>query len=634
MQIVLAALLLALLPASLQRPPGQAGGELSVPLLRALEEAGGELVGVTIVLADPLPPQELAAAAATADRSRRRELVIGLLTTHASASQAGVLAQLDSLRAGGHARRIVPLWVADVVRAEVDETAARALAARPDVARIHYAAPRGAEVLSGARVAVPAPAPAPAGGNLQCGVDLIGADEVWAQHGIDGRGVVVGVIDTGLCLSHPDISGQVWRNPLEIAGNGIDDDANGYVDDVNGWNFEGDSNDVSDQHGHGSHVAGIVAGNGAGGERCGVAPGCEVMVLKFFNDLAGEASVWEAMQYGLDNGADILSGSLGWHHSWGPDRATWRVICDNVTAAGVVVVFAAQNFGCSSPPDDVSTPADVPTVIAVGATDCSDVKAGFSSCGPSTWQNVPPYNDFPYPPGLLRPSISAPGEAVLSHADCAGYVTMSGTSMATPHVAGALALVLEADPTLDQHSAAAILAATAADLGPPGPDNETGAGRVDALAAVTAALANGNFCAGKLNSCGSLPSISSSGQSSASATSGFVVVGSDAHAGEVGILAYTHAGAAYPPLPFFGGGLCLRFPLRRGPIVPTGGTPGACDGSLSLDLNAFASGNAGGVPAPFLLLPGTTVHCQWWGRDSGDPFGVYLTDRLGFVVGP
>jgi subtilisin family serine protease len=611
-----------------------ASGELSEGLVSALASARGELVRVSVVLADQLPPQELIAAGTLSERRLRRAEVIGLLGTHASASQADLLAELGTLRAAGHARRIVPLWVANVVSVDLDRTAALAVAARPDVARLHYSRPRGSEVLSSASAATPVLAPAAVGGGLQCGVDLIGADDVWSQHGIDGRGVVVGVIDTGLCLTHPDIAGQVWRNPLEIPGNGIDDDANGYIDDRNGWNFESQSNDVTDHHGHGSHVAGTLAGDGTGGARCGVAPGCEVMVLKFFNDLAGEASVWEAMQYGLDNGADVLSASLGWHHSWGPDRAMWRTICDNVTAAGMVVVFAAHNFGCNNPPDDVTTPGDVPTVIAVGATDCNDVKAGFSSCGPSTWQGVPPYNDFPYPPGLLRPSISAPGDQVLSHQGCGGYVTMSGTSMATPHVAGALALMLEADPTLDQYSAAGILEATAVDLGPPGHDNETGAGRLDALAAVTAALANGNFCAAKQNSCGSQPSISAGGQSSASATSGFWIVGSEAHASEVGILAYTHAGAAFPPLPFFGGELCLRFPLRRGPIVSSGGTPGQCDGSLDLDMNAFASGNAGGAPAPFLLAPGTTVHCQWWARDSGDPLGVYLTDRLEFIVGP
>ena len=458
MHSLLVALLLAAVASS--SPFGSDIGASRLPegLARALARAPSELVPVTIVLADQLPPPELAAASEVSDRRLRRERVIALLSQHAAAAQADLLAELEVLRAAGHAGRISPLWVASVVGAELDRTAALAIAARADVARIHFAPPRGVEVLAAAPALALAPAaPRTPGGTLQCGVDLIGADEVWAQYGIDGRGVVVGVIDTGLCVNHADIANQVWRNPLEIPGNGLDDDANGYVDDVNGWNFENDSGNVGDHDGHGSHVAGIVAGNGTGGERCGVAPGCDVMVLKFFNSLAGEASVWEAMQYGLDNGADILSASLGWHHSWGPDRAMWRMVCDNVTAAGVIVAFAAHNFGCASPPDDVTTPGDVPSVIAVGATDCNDVKAGFSSCGPSTWENVPPYSDFPYPPGLLRPTISAPGVSVLSHNLCNGYLPMSGTSMATPHVAGALALMLEADPTLDQHSAAALL---------------------------------------------------------------------------------------------------------------------------------------------------------------------------------
>jgi subtilisin family serine protease len=273
-------------------------------------------------------------------------------------------------------------------------------------------------------------------------------------------------------------------------------------------------------------------------------------------------------------------------------------------------------------------------MITVGAVDCGDVKAGFSSCGPTTWTGVAPYTDYPYPPGLIKPTIAGPGVDTISHTTCNGYHALSGTSMATPHVAGVLALMLQADPALDHFSAMAILTSTAVDLGAPGNDNQTGHGRIDAHAAVAAALANGNFCEAKLNSCGALPAISATGTPSATASSGFVISGSNARGGnQVGLLAYTDAGLRLPPTPFDGGSLCIAAPILRGPLLFSGGTTGQCDGSYSIDWNAWASGNLGGNPADFLQVPGTEVTCQWWGRDTA-AHGIYLTEALQYSVVP
>ncbi len=119
--------------------------------------------------------------------------------------------------------------------------------------------------------------------------------------------------------------------------------------------------------------------------------------------------------------------------------------------------------------------------------------AGFSSRGPVTWQNVDPYNDWPYPPGLIKPSVSAPGVNTVSLAfNCQGYSVSSGTSMSTPHVTGTTALIMEANPSLSPEEVKSILMDTALDLGADGRDNNYGAGRVDAYAAVVAALASNN----------------------------------------------------------------------------------------------------------------------------------------------
>jgi hypothetical protein len=151
---------------------------------------------------------------------------------------------------------------------------------------------------------------------------------------------------------------------------------------------------------------------------------------------------------------------------------------------GTAMVIAAGNEGSGNEPDNVRTPGDVPRVITVGAVNCSDEAAGFSSRGPVTWEDVPPWNDHPYPPGLIKPDVAGPGVDTRSHNKCSGYSYKSGTSMATPHVAGAVALMLSANPGLTHDDLKLLLEDTAVELGDPGKDNVYGSGRVDAYEAV------------------------------------------------------------------------------------------------------------------------------------------------------
>ncbi|MCL4741195.1 MAG: S8 family serine peptidase [Phycisphaerales bacterium] len=437
------------------------------------------LTPVVIVMKEQAPPFDPELLRNLNNKELRRQIVISTLQQVAQNSQGDVLAQLQAAAADGKADNIWPLWITNAVAAHVTPELEAALAARDDVAFVHREALVGPEVFP-----VIKGDDTPAAAAIECGVSLMKAPQVWAD-GNTGQGVVVGVIDTGTCLNHPDIVNQLWKNPGEIPGNGIDDDGNGFIDDVYGWNFENNNNNVNDNNFHGSHVAGTVAGDGAQGTQCGMAPDAQIMTLKFWNNLSGEASVWNCMQYGLANGADVLTASLGWLHAWGPQRPTWRQICENAFATGVVVVFAAGNEGNSFPPyDNVRTPGDVPDMITVGATDCSMNIASFSSRGPVTWQNVAPYNDWPYPPGKLKPTISAPGVNTVSHNFCNGYTQASGTSMATPHVSGGIALILRANPNLDHYEVKQILKDTAIDRGTAGPDNTYGYGFVDIYAAV------------------------------------------------------------------------------------------------------------------------------------------------------
>jgi len=460
-------------------------GELADVVASAAED---ELIPVTIIMRDQAAPEDIQRAVGLRDRDARRAAVKRILKSVADESQKGLL---EVLRAGKETGAVGPdvrtLWIHNVVVADVTARMALQIAVRADVAYLNHDR-KIADAFPAERGNPPGNMPRA----IECGVDLMEAPRVWDELGITGRDVIVAVIDTGCCITHPDLEHQIWTNPGEIPDNDIDDDDNGFVDDIVGWNFQDNNNDVTDVHfwGHGTHVSGTVAGDGTNGETTGMAPDCAVMTCKFWNDWAGESTVWQSMQYAADNGAHVISASLGWIASVNPDRSTWRAICENTIAMGLVVIYAAGNEDSHYPPyNSIRTPGDVPDVITVGATDCFDNVWSDSSRGPVTWQTVPPYYDWPYPPGKIKPSICAPGVDTLSTSnDCTGYATLSGTSMATPHVSGTVALMLEANPGLDHFAVKDILMSTALDLGDPGFDNESGMGRVNAFEAVLAAL--------------------------------------------------------------------------------------------------------------------------------------------------
>ena len=478
-------------------------------VMRDAEE--GVLIPISIVLQAQVAAGDLARASGIGDKQVRRAAVRTLLKDQAQVSQQGLLDQLAAEQEAGEVGpRVRALWIQNVVATDATAAAILRIAQRNDVAYINYDQPIGPEVfpIEPIEPGLGEPGSPTSGGNIECGVQLMGAPEVWNDLGITGEGVIVGIIDTGCCITHPDLVNQIWHNPGEIPNNGIDDDNNGYVDDVNGWNFQFNNNDITDSNGHGTHTTGTVAGDGTNGTTTGMAPNVSMMILEFWNNInSGQPSVWEAMQYAVDNDADVVTASIGWLHAWNPDRVMWRNVCEATIAAGVVVIYAAGNEGCGNPPDNVRTPGDVPDVVTIGATDCNDIKAGFSSCGPISWQGIPPWNDCPYPPGCIKPSVAAPGVNTISTwNNCVGYFVLDGTSMATPHVAGAVALMLEANPNLDHFQVKEILQQTAVDLGSPGMDNDFGAGRVDALEAVLLALEMATPCPWDLDDSGTVGS--------------------------------------------------------------------------------------------------------------------------------
>ncbi|MFO7639613.1 MAG: S8 family serine peptidase, partial [bacterium] len=224
-----------------------------------------------------------------------------------------------------------------------------------------------------------------------------------------------------------------------------------------------------------------------------------------YPDTIAENTVINSMQFCLepplspDNHAHLLTMSLGWIiRSWSPRQAVWRAAVTNVAAAGLPYFIAAGNEGASSPPLNLRCPGHAPSPwhhpsdppgglsgsISIGATDASDNIASFSSWGPVTWDTIDPYLDYAYPPGLLKPDISAPGVNVTSTRLGGGYTQMSGTSMATPGAAGVAALMLEKNPSLLPEEVNEIMENSVVPLGAQPKNNTYGTGRICAMLAI------------------------------------------------------------------------------------------------------------------------------------------------------
>lgn len=453
-----------------------------------------DLIQINITLKEQFNSQSLIRQAQSYQGEARREYVISVLKDFSTLSQSGVVAELNQLQKSTSVQKVTTYWIANVINCFATPDAIKSLAGRNDIASIDYDEYRTLLDPNENRNAF-AVEGNPKNREITWNVIKINANDVWAL-GFNGEGVIVSVIDTGVNYDHLDIEDHVWES-VEYPNHGYD--------------FVNNDNDPKDDHGHGTHCAGTVAGDGTAGSQTGMAPEATIMCMKVLDASGGgqESGVWSAVEFSVEQGAHVMSLSLGWQHSWGPNRTVWRQTFDNSLAAGVVASVAAGNEGDqqgSYPiPDNVRTPGDCPPpwlhpdqtlegglsgVICVGSTTNTDAVSGFSSRGPLDWSTVNQYNDYPYSPeiGLIRPDISAPGSNIksLAHYSNTGYEDgWSGTSMATPANAGMIALMLQKNMTLSPAEISQISEETAHVL-QAGKNNNSGSGRIDALAAVEA----------------------------------------------------------------------------------------------------------------------------------------------------
>jgi serine protease AprX len=280
---------------------------------------------------------------------------------------------------------------------------------------------------------------------------LIGVPAVWTD-GVRGRGVKIGIVDTGIDPDHPDFAGRI----------------------VAGTHFVRGGSSYRDDHGHGTHVAGIAAGDGSvqGGKYRGVAPEASLYVAKVL-DAAGSGMmswVMAGIEWAVEQGVQVINLSLGGPAPCDGTDALSET-CDAAVAAGVVVCVAAGNLGPDA--ETVGSPGCARQVITIGASDKLDDVASFSSRGPTSDGRTKPDVLFP---GVDIVAPRASGTTMGYPVDDY-YTTASGTSMATPHATGAVALLLQADSTLTPIQVKDLLMQTAEDLGFEA--NTQGAGRAD-----------------------------------------------------------------------------------------------------------------------------------------------------------
>lgn len=387
------------------------------------------------------------------NRSARQEAVIQALKKSAAATQPAVMRRVRQLQANGAVKNVQPLWISNAVAVEGSAEAIAELSRLPEVQQVSEDYPLmlidstvipDTEDLSTATLSL----------------SQISVKPVW-ESGFTGAGIVVANIDTGVSLENADMAAR-WRG-----GSNSWYDVHGQhatPADVSGGNT-----------GHGTNTMSIMVGS-----NIGVAPGAQWIAVKLFSD-TGSATISQAIegyQWLLDpdgnpataDGADVINSSWTFQSTGCVDDLALHQALQSMLAADVLPVFAGGNMGNGIRTD--TSPGNYAEALAVGSIDADDSLSFFSSQGPNSCL-----------PGATFPDLVAPGHSVTVQDPYGTLTTNSGTSFSAPHVAGALALLLDAFPNLSAEEQRQALIDSAYDLGPIGPDNAFGAGKLNVFIA-------------------------------------------------------------------------------------------------------------------------------------------------------
>jgi len=414
---------------------------------------------------------DLSAAHGIADRKERRRYVYRTLQETARRTQASLLADLRDYQRKGELTKVQPFWIVNALAVTAGRSTVDALTGRPDVVYLELE-----PVVQIPEPIEEASALAPQG--VEWGVSKIGADRARRDFGVTGDGILFANIDTGVDYVHPALI-RKYRGTATGSH-----DYNWYDPTGTYPSAPGDNN------GHGTHTMGTMVGDDGAANQVGVAPGAQWIAVKgcassscMGSDLL-KAAQWIVAPCPIgvdpthndprcdpDKAPDIVNNSWG---GYGGDP--WYLLSvQRWRDADILPAFSAGNYGGDSCAATMASPGDYAESFATGATDSGDVIAWWSSKGPSRLTVE------------TKPNVVAPGYNVRSALPGGGYGTKSGTSMASPHTAGAAALILDANPNLSVDQVEALLMNTAVDLGQAGPDCVYGYGRIDAYAAVAQA---------------------------------------------------------------------------------------------------------------------------------------------------
>lgn len=502
-----------------------------------------DMVPIYITFNNALGLNDFADISYDTPKMERRQIVINRLKNRADMTQSRVRALLTSRSQSVEIVDI--LWMVNAIVVKAKPSVIYELDnGYNEINQINYDPVYPIEeIIDDIKIATPFfvnPPPPP-----EIGVVLMNADDCWAL-GNRGWGIVVANADDGFWWRHPDLVKGVWQNMGEDANNngrtinwatgtgssfdagdlnGIDDDGNGKIDDLIGWDFGTNSYNITTAS-HGSATMGHVTGDGTGGTQTGVAPWAKSIAMR---NTGGYTVQISAFQYALLMGADVVTSSLSykWYFNPKPDYSLVRLSTDISLAAGMVHANSTSNdgntvgiplnistAGCNPAPwrhPDQLKIGNLSGVIGVGNVNCgTDIIYSTSPYGPTLWGNwhlwnsgswpytiAPGHSDYPYSRvtpvevpdsmGLLKPDVSAPGQGSTSTyvSSGSGYGTFGGTSSATPHTAGCIALMLSINPEMLPGDVDRVLELTAIEKGDPGKDYRYGAGRIDALLATT-----------------------------------------------------------------------------------------------------------------------------------------------------